>query len=95
MTLFSCTKIGNSWYSNSNERISLSFYPLVSFEIYVREQTRKFEKMKKKIEVGQLHLEVLATSENMQYIYFIYTLWGAIVGSEVAQLQKKFFLRIH
>ena len=29
------------------------------------------------------------------YIYFIYTLWGAIVGCEVAQLQKKFFVRIH
>ena len=36
--------------------------------------------MKKKIEVGQLHFEVLATSKNTQYIYFIYTLWEAIVG---------------
>jgi len=28
----------------------------------------------KKIEVGQIHFEVFATSENTQYIYFIYTL---------------------
>ena len=33
----------------------------------------------------------MATSENTQYIYFTYTLWGAIVGCEVAQLQKLFF----
>jgi hypothetical protein len=38
--------------------------------------------------------EVLATSENTQYICFIYTFWGSIVGTEVVQLQKKFFLRI-
>ena len=48
MSTFSCTKIGNSWYSNSNKRISVSFYSLANFEIYVRNQTRNFEKIKKK-----------------------------------------------
>ena len=47
--------------------------------------------MKKIFEVWQLYFEVLATSKNTQYIYFTYTLWGAIVGSEVSQLQKKVF----
>ena len=58
---------------------------------YMLESKRESFRKWKKIEVGQLHFEVLETSKNTQYIYFIYTLWGAIVGGEVAQLQKKFF----
>ena len=62
---------------------------------YMLDSKHKSFRKWKNIEVGQFHFEVLATSKNTQYIYFIYTLWGAIVGSEVAQLQKQFFLRIH
>ena len=40
---------------NSNRRISASFYPLASFEMYVREQTQKIWENEKKFEVGQLH----------------------------------------
>ena len=55
---------------------------------YMLESKRESLRKCKKFEVGQLHFEVLATSKNTQYIYFIYTLWGTIVGGEVAQLQK-------
>ena len=62
---------------------------------YMLESKRKSLRKWKKFEVGQLHFEVLATSKNTKYIYFIYTLWGAIVGSEVAQLQIFFhFLKL-
>ena len=95
MRSFSCTKIGHSWLRNSNGCISASFYPLASFEIYVREQTQKFEKMKKNLKLGNFILKFWQL-QKIRNIYILYIRFeGTIVGGEVAQLQKIFFLRIH
>ena len=72
-SVFVVPQLAIHWKSNSHGRISASFYPLARFEIYVSEQTQKFEKMQRTIEPGQLlYLILTPQSVDTKYIYFVF-----------------------
>ena len=78
-TPFSCTIFGNS-LTVSLLKMGVSqgsFYPLASFEMYVREQTQKYLENRKKIwQLGNFILKFWQLAKNTKYIYFVSTLWG-------------------
>ena len=75
----------------SNKRISASFYRLLGFEIYVREQMRNFYENKKFASFFVILDKKCFYKKTRQYIYKYGAALRGPRAYEVAQLQKKVF----